>query len=90
MFYSGLDSLSLNLRQAVENPSTLCLWGPILKGSSSSSAFPHLTNHNEGAGNRSKVSPSRNSGKDKEVSIVNTKKPPAFRKSFLRPKGRKE
>lgn len=51
---------------------------------SSSSAFPHLTNNNEGAGNRSKVSPSRNSGKHQEVSILNTKKPPAFfRESFL-------
>lgn len=42
-----------------------------------------LCNHNEGAGNRSKVSPSRNSGKDQEVSILNTKKAPAFRESFL-------
>ena len=50
---------------------------------SSSSAFPHLTNHNEGVGNRSKVSPSRNSGKHQEVSILSTKKPPAFRESFL-------
>jgi hypothetical protein len=49
---------------------------------SSSSAFPHLTNHNEGAGNRSKVFPSRNSGKHQEVSILSTKKPPAFREIF--------
>lgn len=34
------------------------------------------------AGNRSKVSPSRNSGKHQEGYILNTKKAPAFRESF--------
>ncbi|KAF4363261.1 hypothetical protein G4B88_016072 [Cannabis sativa] len=38
-------------------------------------------------GNRN-VSPSRNFGKHQEVSILNTKKPPAFRKSFLLNYGR--